>query len=59
VPHTHWVGRGTGTPKDKDEVNKRVEEVKSFTHEKRTDFRRFRESLLRIHKARAKDKTYI
>ncbi len=19
---THWVGRGTGTPKDKDEVNK-------------------------------------
>ncbi len=21
--HTHWVGRGTGTPKDKDEVNKR------------------------------------
>ncbi len=19
----HWVGRGTGTPKDKDEVNKR------------------------------------
>jgi hypothetical protein len=20
---THWVGRGTGTPKDKDEVNKR------------------------------------
>jgi hypothetical protein len=22
-PLTHWVGRGTGTPKDKDEVNKR------------------------------------
>ena len=21
--HIHWVGRGTGTPKDKDEVNKR------------------------------------
>ncbi len=20
---THWVGRGTGTPKDKDEVNNR------------------------------------
>jgi hypothetical protein len=20
---SHWVGRGTGTPKDKDEVNKR------------------------------------
>ena len=20
---THWVGRGTGRPKDKDEVNKR------------------------------------
>jgi hypothetical protein len=20
---THWVGRGTGTPKDKDEVNRR------------------------------------
>ncbi len=27
----HWVGRGTGTPKDKDEVNKReVCEVKGF-----------------------------
>jgi hypothetical protein len=23
VPLTHWVGRGTGRPKDKDEVNKR------------------------------------
>jgi hypothetical protein len=24
VSHTlHWVGRGTGTPKDKNEVNKR------------------------------------
>ncbi len=23
APRTHWVGRGTGTPKDKDEVNKR------------------------------------
>jgi hypothetical protein len=23
VSLTHWVGRGTGTPKDKDEVNKR------------------------------------
>jgi hypothetical protein len=23
VPLTHWVGRGTETPKDKDEVNKR------------------------------------
>jgi hypothetical protein len=23
VPLIHWVGRGTGTPKDKDEVNKR------------------------------------
>jgi len=22
VSHTHWVGRGTGTPKDKDEVNR-------------------------------------
>ncbi len=22
-PLIHWVGRGTGTPKDKDEVNKR------------------------------------
>jgi hypothetical protein len=21
VPLTHWVGRGTGRPKDKDEVN--------------------------------------
>jgi hypothetical protein len=21
-PHRHWVGRGTGTPKDKDEVNR-------------------------------------
>ena len=21
--HIHWVGRGTGTPKDRDEVNKR------------------------------------
>ncbi len=23
IPHMHWVARGTGTPKDKDEVNKR------------------------------------
>ena len=23
APLTPWVGRGTGTPKDKDEVNKR------------------------------------
>jgi hypothetical protein len=23
APLIHWVGRGTGTPKDKDEVNKR------------------------------------
>jgi hypothetical protein len=23
TPHIHWVGRGTGTPKDRDEVNKR------------------------------------
>jgi hypothetical protein len=23
TPLIHWVGRGTGTPKDKDEVNKR------------------------------------
>jgi hypothetical protein len=23
TPLTHWVGRGTGTPKDKDEVNRR------------------------------------
>ncbi len=23
TPHRHWVGRGTGTPKDKDEVNRR------------------------------------
>ena len=22
-PHRRWVGRGTGTPKDKDEVNRR------------------------------------
>ncbi len=22
APHTHWVGRGTGNPKDKDEVDK-------------------------------------
>jgi hypothetical protein len=22
APLTHWVGRGTGTPKDKDEVNR-------------------------------------
>ncbi len=22
-PLTHWVGRGTGTPKDKDEANNR------------------------------------
>jgi hypothetical protein len=22
-PHIHWVARGTGTPKDRDEVNKR------------------------------------
>ena len=22
TPHRHWVGRGTGTPKDKDEVNR-------------------------------------
>jgi hypothetical protein len=22
APHTHWVGRGTGTPKDKDDVDK-------------------------------------
>jgi hypothetical protein len=21
VPHIHWVDRGTGTPKDRDEVN--------------------------------------
>jgi hypothetical protein len=23
IPHIHWVTRGTGTPKDKDEVDKR------------------------------------
>jgi hypothetical protein len=23
APRTHWVGRGTGRSKDKDEVNKR------------------------------------
>jgi hypothetical protein len=23
TPLIHWVGRGTGTPEDKDEVNKR------------------------------------
>ncbi len=23
MTHIHWVGRGTGTPKDRDEVNKR------------------------------------
>jgi hypothetical protein len=23
VPRIHWVGLGTGTPKDRDEVNKR------------------------------------
>jgi hypothetical protein len=23
MTHIHWVARGTGTPKDKDEVNKR------------------------------------
>ena len=23
VSHIHWVGRGTGTPKDRDEVNRR------------------------------------
>ncbi len=23
VPLIHWVGRGTGTPKDRDEVNNR------------------------------------
>ena len=23
MPHMHWVVRGTGTPKDNDEVNKR------------------------------------
>jgi hypothetical protein len=23
MPHIHWVARGTGTPKDRDEVNKR------------------------------------
>jgi hypothetical protein len=23
TPHRHWVGRGTGIPKDKDEVNRR------------------------------------
>ena len=23
MPRIHWVARGTGTPKDKDEVNKR------------------------------------
>ena len=23
MSHIHWVGRGTGTPKDKDKVNKR------------------------------------
>ena len=23
TPLIHWVGRGTGTPKDRDEVNKR------------------------------------
>ena len=22
VPHIHWVARGTGTPKDRDEVNR-------------------------------------
>ena len=22
TPRRHWVGRGTGTPKDKDEVNR-------------------------------------
>ena len=21
TPHTHWVVRGTGTPKDRDEIN--------------------------------------
>jgi hypothetical protein len=24
TPRIHWVARGTGTPKDKDEVNKRA-----------------------------------
>ncbi len=23
LPHIQWVGRGTGTPKDRDEVNNR------------------------------------
>ncbi len=23
MSHIHWVARGTGTPKDRDEVNKR------------------------------------
>ncbi len=23
MPRRHWVGRGTGTPEDKDEVNRR------------------------------------
>jgi hypothetical protein len=26
---THWVGRGNGTPKDKDEVNREVSECES------------------------------
>jgi hypothetical protein len=29
MPHIHWVDRGTGTPKDRDEVKRReVENVK-------------------------------
>jgi hypothetical protein len=59
----HWVVRGTGTPKDKDDVNRRdvcecdgwvcVLEVMD------TPSKLIESCLLLIDKERAKDKTYI
>jgi hypothetical protein len=53
----HWVGRGTGTPKDKDEVNKR--EVCKTTGASSTLAVELLGCLLLIDKARGKNKPYM
>ena len=56
----HWVDRGTGTPKDKDEVNKRdVYECDCRCDERLKSKVEGLFCLLCIDKVRGKDKTFI
>jgi hypothetical protein len=35
MPRIHWVARGTGTPKDRDEVNRLPLNEKKLAHKKK------------------------